>query len=163
VSAPHASRFVLPGLVQRLFLAFEATHAAADVWRRWPDVTPEEQDTPDCVPVSAMFLEHAQASGFHGSIVLAAAAEHPWAETHAWVRLYGVLGMGGWLDIDWTARQYHNLEQLDGFREAVLALPWPLTWPGSDVHPIAGSFRTVHTVMSEGDARAWIAASPAWA
>jgi hypothetical protein len=55
--------------------------------------------------------------------------------------------LGQVFDVDWTARQCHNLHDHDGHDPAVLTLPWPLTWDpvamGVDTHPIVGDFAAV--------------------
>lgn len=118
-----------------------------EIWREYPDITDEQNDATDswaCEEVSAQFAMFARASGWHAVVIRGKDAENPMVFDHAWVRLTrdGVV-----TDVDWTARQFHNLFVPDGHDPAVMSLPWPLAWDPAvvdpDSHLIVGEFATV--------------------
>lgn len=124
--------------IETLVAAFAASQPKLDIWRRYPDVAEAEDDYTDhfaCEEVSALFATFARQHGWDAVVILAEGAEEPFADYHAWVRL--TRGAEAH-DVDWTARQYHNLREND---EAVLFRPWPLVWVPTGGHPIAGTFR----------------------
>lgn len=124
-----------------LFASFTASDPRLDIWRRYPDITEEEDKSTDrwaCGEVSAEFADHAADQGWETEIV-EADADNPWADRHVWVHLHRD---GQTIAVDFTARQYHNLNEISR-DPVVLAAPWPLTWdpeatPG--IHPLMGSF-----------------------
>lgn len=102
---------------------FIASDERLDIWRRYPYVTEEEDDATDtfaCESVSQAFAAFARDHGW-----TAFPMRIPWeradADDHWWVRLADADGV---YDVDFTARQYHNL---DGIPDA-LEMPWPLVW-----------------------------------
>jgi len=115
-----------------------------EIWRNYPDVSEAEDDYTDswaCEEVSTQFAAFARSFGWDAVVIRGEDAEHPFAFDHAWVRL---TRSGNVFDVDWTARQYHNLHEVDGHDPAVLNPPWPLVWDpsvvGPDAHLIVGSF-----------------------
>lgn len=133
--------------LEALLEAYKEHAPQVDIWRRYPDVTEQEDDATDqwaCGEVSRSFAAFAREHGWSAVVIHAEGAEAPLADYHYWVRLlHPRLGVH---DVDWTVRQYHNLHEEGGRDEAVLSLPWPLVWSplaDPDTHPIAGSFRTV--------------------
>jgi hypothetical protein len=117
------------------------------IWRDYPDITQEQDDYTDtwaCEEVSAQFAAFARSLGWDAAVVHGTDPEEPLAFDHAWVRLTrdGVSS-----DVDWTARQYHNLFVTGGHDPNVLTLPWPLAWAphivGENAHLIVGAFATV--------------------
>lgn len=124
-----------------LVASFTDSDPRLDIWRRYPDISEEEDESTDywaCGEVSAEFAGHAQALGWDAEIVTAS-ADHPMADEHVWVHLHRD---GQTLAVDFTARQYHNLNEISWDPE-VLGAPWPLTWnPDADPgrHPLMGSF-----------------------
>jgi hypothetical protein len=123
-----------------LTAAFVAATPKADIWRRYPDVSSAEDDATDtyaCEALAAAFADFAAGLGVSARVVYAEDAEEPFVDYHVWTRVETTDGVR---DVDWTARQYHNL---DGVRDAALDAPWPLVWPPSDAHPLAGRFDTV--------------------
>lgn len=131
--------------LEALVGSYKAWNRALDIWRDYPDITPEQDahtDTWACEQVSADFARFARHRGWNATVIYAEDSDTPFTDYHAWVQLT----KGGMTRaVDWTARQYHNLHQEDGHDPAILDLPWPLVWeptaPG--VHPVAGTFRTV--------------------
>lgn len=124
-----------------LLAGFEAADPQLDIWRRYPDISDDEDDATDewaCGEVSEQFAAYAQSQGWEAEIV-EAVSEHPMADEHVWVHLH----RGGQVTaVDWTARQYHNLNAISRDPE-VLAAPWPLTWDPRetpDEHPLMGGF-----------------------
>lgn len=118
-----------------------------EIWREYPDISEEQDNFTDgwaCEDVSAQFAMFARSFGWDAVVLHGKDAEHPLAFDHAWVRLTrdGVVS-----DVDWTARQFHNLHDPDGHDPAVLSLPWPLAWDPAivelDSHLIVGRFATV--------------------
>lgn len=117
------------------------------IWRDYPDITEGQGNFTDswaCEEVSAQFAAFARSFGWDAVVIHGKDAEYPLAFDHAWVRLTRA---GAVSDVDWTARQFHNLHDADGHDTAVLALPWPLAWDPAvldeDTHLIAGRFATL--------------------
>ncbi|MCC3292612.1 hypothetical protein [Arthrobacter sp. zg-Y1110] len=125
----------------QLLAGFTGTDPRLDIWRRYPDITEDEDEATDdwaCGEVSAQFADYARSEGWDAEVV-EAQADDPWADLHVWVQLRRD---GRTVAVDWTARQYHNLKELSRDPK-VLAAPWPLTWdPDQDPgeHPFMGSF-----------------------
>ncbi|HEX9227582.1 MAG TPA: hypothetical protein VF885_13140 [Arthrobacter sp.] len=116
------------------------------IWRDYPDVSEEQDHFTDgwaCEEVSAQFAAFARSFGWDAVVIHGEDAEHPLAFDHAWVRLTrdGVVS-----DVDWTARQFHNLHTVS-HDPAVLTLPWPLAWDPAivepDSHLIVGRYNTI--------------------
>lgn len=123
--------------------AYKASEPRLDIWRRYPDVSEVEDALTDsfaCEQVSAGFAEFARAHGWNAIAVLAEGAEHPMADYHAWVRIQD--GARSY-DVDFTARQYHNLHRPEGRDHAVMALSWPLVWIYRGEHPVVGKFASL--------------------
>lgn len=128
--------------LEDLLAGFAAAEPRLDIWRRYPDISEAEDALTDsfaCEAVSALFAAYAGSQGWRAVTVRAEGAEAPLADYHVWVRL---TCEGRSVDVDWTARQYHNLHRPEGRDEAVLALPWPLVWPATGQHPVVGKFAT---------------------
>lgn len=118
-----------------------------DVWRRYPDITEAEDDYTDtwaCAQVSGQFAAFAREQGWQVVVVHADEPEQPLAFDHAWVRL---TRDGRSTDVDWTARQFHNLYAAEGHDPNVLSLPWPLAWDPAVIAPedhlIVGRYATI--------------------
>jgi hypothetical protein len=125
--------------IEELLEEYKGCSGKLDIWRRYPDITEEEDALTDswaCEHVSADFALFARRRGWGAVVIYAEEASEPLIDYHAWVRL--TRGTES-VDVDWTARQYHNLHK-PGHDEAVLALAWPLVWPSGDTHPVAGAF-----------------------
>lgn len=133
--------------LDELLAAYKENDKRLDVWRRYPDLTETEDAFTDywaCEEVSREFAAFARSRGWESLVIHADGAQTPFADYHYWVRL--IRPHLEVYDVDWTARQYHNLHEVDGHDPAVLDLPWPLVWnplPDLDAHPIAGVFDTV--------------------
>lgn len=128
--------------LQSLIDGFTASDPRLDIWRRYPDISWDEDEATDywaCEEVSAGFAAYARARGVDAR-VFTATADHEWADVHAWV----CISSGDTeTAVDWTARQYHNLNAEGGRDPKVLDAPWPLVWdqngtPGR--HPLMGSY-----------------------
>lgn len=133
--------------LEELLDSYIASDSRLEIWRQYPDISDEDDDYTDgwaCEEVSAEFAAFARELGWDAAAVHGKDPAAPLAFDHAWVRL---LRHGKTFDVDWTARQYHNLHDHDGHDPAVLTLPWPLTWDpivvGVDAHPIVGDFAAV--------------------
>lgn len=110
----------------------------ADVWSRYPAVSELENDATDEVACQTM------SDWFAGTmpgalVVVGSASPFPLVGEHVWV----TLSYAGW-NVDWTARQFHNLH--DPAWEAHADLPCPLVWRGG--HP-----RSAHPVGRFGRVR----------
>ncbi|MFF2678059.1 hypothetical protein ACFVRT_15920 [Arthrobacter koreensis] len=124
-----------------LLEGFTCTDARLDIWRRYPDISEEEDEATDdwaCGEVSGQFAAYAREQGWDADVVTAQ-ADHPMADEHVWVHLHRG---GRTIAVDWTARQYHNLNEIS-WDPKVLSAPWPLTWnpdTAPNEHPLMGSF-----------------------
>jgi hypothetical protein len=117
------------------------------IWRRYPYITEADNDYTDnwaCEQVSAEFAVFALKAGWEADVVRGTDPEEPFAFDHVWVRLTrdGVV-----TDVDWTARQFHNLFAVEGHDPNVLTLPWPLAWDPAAIAPehhlIVGTYAAV--------------------
>ena len=112
---------------------FAGTGDAA-LWAAYPDLDDAGQDRSDevaCEQMSARFVRRAREAGLDATLVVGTDADEPLVEEHWWAQVEG-------LNVDWTARQFHNLEH--PANPAHADLPCPLLWRG-DEHPVV-SFRT---------------------
>ena len=118
-----------------------------EIWQHYPDISEAEDDYTDtwaCEQVGAEFASFARGIGWDAVVIRGEDPDAPMAFGHAWVRLTrdGVVS-----DVDWTARQFHNLHDPDGHDLAVLTLPWPLAWDPAAIAPedhlIVGQYATV--------------------
>lgn len=125
-----------------LVAGFVSSDPRLDIWRRYPDITEDEDEATDdwaCGEVSAQFADWARGQGWDAETVTAQSHD-PWADEHVWVALRR---NGKVTAVDFTARQYHNLNEISRDPK-VLGAPWPLTWDPAEspgVHPLMGSFR----------------------
>lgn len=117
--------------LEDLLAAFATATPMIDVWRRYPDITPDEDDRTDawaCQQASEEFVAFARAHGFH-AVLITVAEPRPPEYDHYWSRVDNT-------NVDWTARQYHNLKHPPAAKHQ--DLPCPLTWPAGEPHPILG-------------------------
>lgn len=110
---------------------FAAT-ADAVLWAAYPDLDDAGQDRTDQVACEQMSRGFAAAAGVKARVVRGSDADEPLVDEHWWVRV-------GEVNVDWTARQFHNLEH--PANPAHADLPCPLVWEG-DGHPVV-SFQRV--------------------
>lgn len=117
------------------------------IWRDYPDLSEADDNYTDgwaCEEVSKEFAVFARSLGWDAAVVHGTDPEEPFAFDHTWVRLER---NGEIRDVDWTARQYHNLFVAEGHDPNVLSLPWPLAWAphvvGENSHLIVGQFAAV--------------------
>lgn len=118
--------------LETLLEEFAGTGDAA-LWSAYPDLDDAGQDRSDevaCEQMSRRFAELAAAAGLVTSLVRGSDADEPLVDEHWWVQVDGV-------NVDWTARQFHNLEH--PANPAHADLPCPLVWRGAE-HPVV-SFR----------------------
>lgn len=121
--------------------SFEATDARLSIWRRYPEVSEADNqviDTYACREVSAAFARHAATHGLRTCLIEADDCDHPRVDRHWWVVVY-VADQAEC--VDWTARQFHNLEHPPLPEHA--DIPFPLTWNADYQHPVVGRFATV--------------------
>jgi hypothetical protein len=115
---------------------FKQVDPRLDIWRRYPAVSQEEDELTDqfaCGEVSRLFIAFARARGWKAQLIRT--DDDPEVGEHFWVRLDA--GGLGTIDVDWTARQFHNLEDPDAALRALDA-PWPLHWESENSHPVLG-------------------------
>lgn len=142
LAEPAFSLSPAPPSLQALIGDFTASDPRLDIWRRYPEISWEEDESTDywaCEQVSAEFAEYARARGVDAQ-VFTATAHHEWADLHAWVCITSGDTVTA---VDWTARQYHNLHEEGGRDPKVLAAPWPLVWDQSragNEHPFMGPY-----------------------
>lgn len=131
-----------------LLNAYIESDPRLEIWRNYPDITEAQDEYTDawaCEQVSAEFAAFARTHGWQVAVLRADSPEHPMAFEHAWVRLIrdGVVS-----DVDWTARQFHNLFEPAGHDRDVMDLPWPLVWDPAAVfpehHPIVGTYAALN-------------------
>lgn len=138
--APQTAGSEIAALLQ----AYIESDPRLTIWRHYPDISDADDDYTDrwaCQEVSSEFVAFARSRGWNAALVHAEDPDEGFAFDHFWARL---TGPGFIADIDWTARQYHNLHELDGHDETVLSLPWPLRWDpaaaGNSSHPVVGGY-----------------------
>lgn len=127
--------------VLRSVEAYAATEPRLDVWRRYPHVSDEEDaftDTWACGNVSLEFVQFARSHGLNAIVVEGERSRHPWGVDHMWSRIRIADHP---IDIDWTVRQMHNLD--DPPSPAHIDLPCPLIWKANGDHPVGGGFEIV--------------------
>lgn len=133
--------------LQGLLDGFIASDPRLEIWRHYPDITEEDDAVTDgwaCESVSAQFAAFARDHGWDAGVVHGEDPETPMAADHVWV---GLRRGETVVDVDWTARQYHNLYVEQGHDPRVLGLPWPLVWAphavAGNTHPVVGFFAVV--------------------
>lgn len=131
----------------QLLNGFIASDLRLRIWRDYPDLSEADDNYTDgwaCEEVSTEFAAFARWLGWDAVVVHGNDPEEGFVFDHAWVRL---TRNGAVVDVDWTARQYHNLYVAEGHDPNVLTLPWPLTWDpalvGENSHLIVGQFAAV--------------------
>ncbi|ACL42223.1 hypothetical protein Achl_4272 (plasmid) [Pseudarthrobacter chlorophenolicus A6] len=137
----------LSGQLIDLFRSYIAADPRLGIWLRYPYISDDDDSYTDgwaCESVSAEFAAFARESGWIAVVLRASDPVEPRADYHSWVRLSRD---GALIDVDWTARQFHNLFAPNGNDPNVLTLPWPLAWDpavtGPTTHLIVGEFATV--------------------
>lgn len=123
---------------------FKQTHGPrVDIWSRYPYVTEEDDESTysgGYDEMSTAFADViAQYHGRQASLVYGDDPQLPFVGKHSWVRY-------GRYSIDWTARQFYNLEQPPNPAHA--DLPCPLIWEGEQ-HPIV-PFSTIKVIPVTG-------------
>lgn len=126
---------------------FPTMHQMLAVWRHYPHVSAEEHEATfqwACRQASDLFVEFLAGRGIAARTVLAADAHIPFHDYHWWVRIDCAIGT---VNVDWTARQFHDLEHPP--HPAHQDLPFPLVWVSAplyphDTHPVSGRYGTVH-------------------
>ncbi|WP_051362608.1 hypothetical protein [Amycolatopsis thermoflava] len=142
----------LPRSVRAAIEKFESLFAIG-IWRDFPHVTQGELRLTfeagwDPESVSRAFARTLLEHQVDGEVFLTygdESARHSAGGDHWWVRI--VLPDHRELNIDWTARQFYNLEQPHSPQHQ--DLPCPLVWqsdqPGESVHPVTGTYLLLRT------------------
>lgn len=133
--------------LKALLQSFIDSDPRLHIWRRYPHISETDDNYTDgwaCEEVSQEFAAFARRLGWDAVVVRGTDPTEPLAFDHTWVRLKR---NGEVRDVDWTARQYHNLYVTEGHDPNVLTLPWPLAWAphvvGDNSHLIVGRFAAV--------------------
>lgn len=116
-------------LLTGLLAVFRAENPQLSIWERYPNISDEEDawtDSRACGYWSRRFTEFCRVRGVDAVALFADDAEEELAGEHCWTRVDGV-------NVDWTARQFHNLEYPENPRHR--NLPCPLVWTGEQ-HPV---------------------------
>lgn len=88
---------------------FPDTHVMLSVWRLYPYVSEADDQATDywaCRQASELFVAFLSERGMTARLVLGVDAEAPFLGYHWWVRVDCPLATA---NVDWTARQFHNL------------------------------------------------------
>lgn len=129
--------------------AFAASEPRIDIWRRYPHITEYEDEATDdyaCDQVSRQLAVFLAARDFDVQVTVAGEADHPMACEHVWVT---VSTPAGPLNVDFTARQYHNLEHPPAPEHQ--NLPCPMVWAGAgNSHPVVGAFAQISRQPASG-------------
>lgn len=130
---------------------FPVDHPKVDVWRRWPDVTDSEYvaaDTWECIHAAHAFADFARTAGLEATVVVGTESEQPYDGFHAWTVVTEANGLTA---VDWTARQFYNLQEPPAAEHA--DLPCPMIWHPQSLgeHPISGPYRVLEFPMSQED------------
>jgi hypothetical protein len=130
--------FVVPAAVVAVMERFAAVEPLVGVWRRVPEVE-EGEDDEGCDVLAVRFAAMCPQLGPQNVKVT---FDRPWVDYHVWTAL--TTGGAVW-NVDWTARQYHNLE--DPPVRWQQSLPCPLVWPTEVVgyHPVLGAPATIES------------------
>lgn len=130
------------------------------IWRNYPDISDFDNAYVDgwaCRSVSTEFAAFALTRGWDAVIVHGEDPVEGLAFDHHWVR---VSRPGTLRDVDWTARQFHDLFVAEGHDPNVLSLPWPLVWvphlieqPGHLVVGKYGKVTVLDTAPAAGDTK----------
>jgi len=116
--------------------SFRRENPHAKVWTHdiiHGDSDEEPPDLPACEGLSQAFRDHLLARGVQGAHVVQ--AEHPWADYHQFTR---VPHPEGDFNIDWTARQYRNLDEPRNPLHYEQTEKVPLVWRGhARNHPVS--------------------------
>lgn len=115
----------------------------------------EPDDLPACEGMSRAFRDHLRAHGVHDPhVVQADQAEHEWADYHQFTR---VPHPEGDFNIDWTARQFRNLDNPVKPEHYEQTEQVPLVWRGrAHQHPVSDlKFRRERRV-DEDDPKRWV-------
>ena len=131
---PFSSELALDQSLQRVIGRFEREDADVRHWKRYPNVSERvDESMAVCDEMSRRFKSTLVTAGIEDArIVEASAAPTPLTDYHQWVRV----GTGPrCVNVDWTARQFHNLEHPPNPKH--LRIPVPLVWLGEGPgHPV---------------------------
>ena len=127
---------LLPAHVREVVDTFLAANPDAALWARWAGTDPDDAETADCDVLSEAFVAHAAAAGVQARLVhVEPPTPQPWY-SHHWFAV--VETAEGEVAIDFTARQFHNVDDdMDAWTDPTLIeVPEVFAWPGP--YPVAG-------------------------
>lgn len=139
----------VPGLSDVVVRFMAGRHAAMlDIWRRYPYISDAEDARTDrwaCMSASRAFTKLAnQMRPGSAFTVRGDDAEAAFLGEHFW-SVFTPADWGGVpVAVDFTARQFHNLDGTAG--QEALRVSWPLLWKASLDHPVAGRFGKVESL-----------------
>ena len=125
----------LPSSLVQALVEFANRNPYVREWAVYPDVSERmDNEMPDCVGMSEAFVRFLRERGFRAEVIEADESPDPWVDFHRWPRVW-VKDQA--FNIDWVARQYHNLDPGDYPGHDLDGLPCPLIWTGdSPAHPV---------------------------
>jgi len=143
----------LPGTLVAAMREFPAVYRMLTVWRHYPDVTMDEDTATDrwaAKQASAAFVEFLGTYNIGARMVIGIDSREPLHDYHWWVRIDCPLAT---VNVDWTARQFHNLHHPPD--PGLADLPCPMVWLTgptypADAHPITGRYRDAIDPASTG-------------
>jgi hypothetical protein len=125
---------------------FPGAHRMLAVWRRYPDLLEDEDRATDhwaAHEASVAFVAFLADCDIEARLVVATGSRAPLHDRHWWVRINCPLAT---VNVDWTARQFHNLfyPPMPDYAD----LPYPTVWLTgpvypADTHPLTGRYAAV--------------------
>lgn len=114
----------------------------------------EPAGLPACEGMSKAFREHLLARGVRGAHVIEAdSGEHPWADYHRFTRIPHPEGD---INVDWTARQFRNLDSPVNPEHYEQTEKVPLVWRGhAREHPVTDLRFARETKIKRGGKDEW--------
>jgi hypothetical protein len=120
---------VKPLTVEALTYGFRAVEPRlTEAWSRYPEGGADLDEA--CETLTKLFTDYARTVGVEAVTIVAGLDPDREVEYHLWTRLRL---NGRLVNVDWTARQFENLEWPPN--PAHQDLPCPLIWEG-DSHPV---------------------------
>jgi len=111
---------------------FTDDNPLVDVWKRVPDVDDGDDDEA-CDTMAAAFTAFCAEYGLNARTTRAEGFGIAFTDYHCWTSVQ--ISPTEQVQVDWTARQFHNLDYPTNPAHADIACP--LVWTG-DAHPILG-------------------------
>lgn len=137
----------VPFSILRAITEFSETNEYVPYWERYPHIPPEIDETlPACFTLSEQFTRFARDHDLDAVTIEASHALDELVDIHRWTRVSDGETL---FNVDWTARQFHNLHWPPAPEHQ--DLPCPLVWDGEEHRLVR--FAIIAEVTSEND---WI-------